>query len=1545
MRSALLLAALLALLALPSAAALSFSVSTGTSRYAINDTINITLSSDTDMNGTNITILLVNASNTSALFNRGLVAMNSTVNNGTNVTTTLAANVTKSGEYALVANFTFNSTNYTSSVTTKISRASTFVLSTNKASYAPAERINFTVKATDARGVGVASEAITVKLAYESNGTLVTNTSGTTNSAGEYASELTAPSNTDRYRLVVNDWLALKVFDVSAFEVVAFTGDSDASVKHRFGGNETVYVFVDLFSTGNRTRYTNSEYVSINITYPNGTSVSSTQTYSGSRINTTVVSALRGTYRVRVKPASLNANTDLTFIVQDFELRGSLEHATRGTTSTFFPSEEAVLVAAAYNVTSGEKLTLNLTNGSIWNLTVLNSRLEPLSTPSNTTNQTTAGYRFSFSVPAAPGLYYLQVSLNDTTTILDFAVRNASAEANPVDQEYKFKNVFVGNKQTIRIMALLSNATGNVNVTNVTLLEVRHVTGKDVTSGLTVTTNVTNVSGRAVGLVQFAAPQDAGWYFARVQVNGLYAAEARFLVKLYTVCAQLDGYKWFIGANDTASLTTKVSEAKDIGVVEGASGNVSASNASSSFGTVYGVFDCYGQYNTAVSGSSSAGNATANIRVAVSKVTNMQTSEDVTSKLSSLPSNTTDSSGKTSLVIPKPTNGWDSGEYLAELTLTDANNNTDKGFGRFAVRNFWVSIWPKQYSGYWKWFFGPTENFTFDVSSYNSTGTWYSYSQGGGAGDFCTVEKVFYHGDGAQWFWPPREVSSSTYTWTCTNQTNPANGRFNLTIVPSSAFKSGNYGVRLKINTTAGAKDTGDGWFAVKAYNTFLRSATSNYYDSWYKTPTETLNFTLDIANANATQFSCYWTACPASALTNDLINVTVKKILKYERWSPQDYAPSKYQAQVVNATAIANFSLNVTNGTANISLTPKAGAANTTWEAGSYSLVIEVSGPQGTDTATLWYEVRSFFADLQPWSTTTNRTVASFQTGQNITINATTASKPIWASTYGLNVTRYNTTITAAKLTYYDYLQNYRMVEVPVNFTPSQVNGTAIITVSTNTTLTVDRWYNLDLTFRDADGNEQAGSTSFQVKDFTFSVEKKNWQWEYTPSERIQLVARACGVDQYWCSSSTNYSGSPLNITVTNVFRSETWPYTPISGWSANTGRINSSNSSADINITQGSALSSGSYSAELTARYADGTGSAQRQSVWFQIRAFSFQANPSKWEFTASENITLNVSSDTAINITDVRLSCGYWPDQKAFVLGTNLTANSTTISVGTNFIKLSPSGTRWANGYCWGTLTASDGTNSETKTVSFTIKAFTLSTVAPNYYINSTQNYTITLTTDATRYLNISNLSLSVWDWGSIPLTLNTNYSLNATTIVGNGTVKFIPTGGAWPSYGSYSGSMTLVDMNDSSAQQSVWFSFYVPEPLSVSGYTSDSTGNWRAVNTSSSGRSVLYRATANKYNFTLGYFVPSPNVTIELLRIERETCVGNTTCSYSEISGVNVTGNTTTNANGVGYVNFTKSSDWAYGQHRLVFRANDTNTSTVNLNARTWMWVNS
>jgi len=1531
---------LLSLLFASPALAFSYSAYTNTHHYVINDTINVSAVADVSMNNTNVSIYLINSTN--YLFNNVTINMSLTAN------TTIIANVTKGGDYLLKTNFTFNTTYYETSILMKISKATTFVISTDKSVYDPAGKINFTVKATDKNSAGVSGESITVRMIYKANDSTITSASGTTDASGEFSGQLTAPSQTGTYRLVVNDWLATKVFDVSAFDLLVFTGDVSGNVKSSYGVNDTAYVFVDLLSN-NKTKYTNTESISVNITYPNGTSNSSTYTYSGTRLNTTADLSVNGTYNVQVQPASTARSIELSFKAQLFELRGSLESLTRGATTSFFPEETVTAVVKVYNVSSGEVSTRSFSNG-IWSITVLDSNLNLVNTTSNYSVKTSANeYKFNFTAPNTSSLYFVKIKLNNTEYFLDFTVKGTAAEATPVDSDYNFRNVFVGNKQKIRIITTLTNSTGAVNVTSIGAIEVRDQNGKNINSSLTMNASIVTYKGNAAGLIEFSAPSDSGWYFIKTIANSNFAADTQFLVKLYSVCAQLSGYRWFISASENAIMTLKITEAKDIGFVESIAGNKTASstNTTSGFGSMYGMQDCYGTAYSTVSGSSSQGNATSNVRVSVSKIINTQTFEDVTSKASSSVSNSSDSNGTVLVNITKPSNGWDSGSYIVEFTVRDQNNNTDKGWGFFNVKTLWINIWPKQYSGYWKWFFSPTENMSFDVFAYNSTNTWYSYNNANGVGDNCYLLDVFYQGDGTNWFWPPKPVSKSSYNWTCANTT-VGQGKFTLNVSgnTTSGFNTGYYMVRIKVNTTAGAFDTGDGWYSVKAYNVYMRSSTSNYYDTWYRNTTENVTFWVDITNATSTLYSCYWSVCPASERSPGQINVTVKKLIRYDQWQPIDYSSTKYNITINNGTVSAITTLNVSNGTANITLTPRSGSGSDAWETGYYSMVVEVSGPAGTETATGWFEIRSFFAELTTVNGNGSQYKSSFRPGQNITVNVSTTSKPKWLSSYySVNITNVNTTITGTKLSYYSPT-DYKMVSIPINYTPTTINGTTVVNVTSQTSLTGGYWYNLEMTLRDDSGNEQTAYTSFEIKQFTFSTQTSNWKWEFTNIENITLQAIVCDENNYYCYTGSTYTGSNVNVTVSNVYRTDSYPYSAVSGWTADSKQATSSTNNATINIQQTTAFKSGYYMAEVTAKFADGSGSTQRQNVWFSIKSYTLTALPIKYEFTMSEDVTIQFNSSTALTLSSAVISCGYYPSQTTYTLSSNLAANSTSISAGSTAIKLTPSGSIWTNGYCYGSVSATDGSDTLNTNIYFNMKGFTLTSYSNKYNILPNESLIINISTDSGRTINISNINITQWDYGNSYSysSSRSDLTLNTTQITTSGYINITFTAGNWPRYGWYSGQIDATDNTNANIRQNSWFGFSIPAPLTAWGTTQWPNGNYRTLNTSSSSQNNITIAMyVSKYNYTLGYYANAPNVNVSLIKIEREDC-SSSPCTYSQVSGITVTnGSSGSGTDSYAYINISKSSVWEYGGHRAFFFLNDTSSALTYNQSAAWFWV--
>ncbi|MBI2574139.1 MAG: hypothetical protein HYV78_01985 [Candidatus Wildermuthbacteria bacterium] len=921
----------------------------------------------------------------------------------------------------------------------------------------------------------------------------------------------------------------------------------------------------------------------------------------------------------------------------------------------------------------------------------------------------------------------MKIALNQSVINLDMKVGSTLTVATPVDQSYSLKNVFVGNKQTIRIITTLSNSTHSINATNVSVVSLKSSTGTDITSSTVFNTSLVDYNSGKAGLVEFSAPSAAGMYFIKTLINNNIVAETQFFMKLYTACVQLEGYRWFVSSNDDANLTIKVSEAQDIGLVDSLAGNSSDSTntaGSSSFGTVYGMHDCYSDYKTTASGTSSAGNNTANIRVAVIKITNTLNGEDVTTKVANLPNNNTDDNGKVSLRLTKPSGGWDGGTYVVELELRDKNNNTDKGFGAFQVKNMWINIWPKQISGVWKWYFSPTENMTFDVNAYNSTGTWYYYGQNDGVGDNCYLLDVFYQGNGAEWFWPPKQISTSKYTWECTNSISPAKGRFTLNITPSSAFDSGYYMVRVKVNTSAGVGDSGEGWLAIRAYNVYVKTGSSNYYDSWYRGVSDNVSVKVEVTNASSTSWECGWSDCPSGQRVADTLNVSVK-LLRYDQWPAKDYSTDKYNVTMSNSTSqnVSTRHINTTSGIVNITLIPNGGTAGTSWGTGYYSAAVTVDGPQGKEIGNYWFEIRSFFANLQTVKPGTLAQAYGYSTGQNITVNVSATNKPNWlgSSSYNVALTNVPVNITSMKLSYWDQTI-YQMREIPVVWSPNStttanptINATTTINVTATSDLTPGNWYNLEAIITDSSGNNQTGWASFQIKDFTFSTRTTNWKYNFNNSENITLEAAVCDGDTWWCDfSASSYSGNAVNVSVAKLMKSDSWPYTAVSGWSAEGIQVSSSNNGkGNITIVPTSNLSGGYYSAELSAKYASGSGSAVTSSVWFRIESFKLSGSAVKWEYEMSENASIRITPSSAATLSDVKLDCGYWPGTSYSLSGGTLSANSTSLSAGDNIIMLSPAGSgKWASGYCSGWATVTSGGESQTVYISFSMKAFTLS-----------------------------------------------------------------------------------------------------------------------------------------------------------------------------------------------------------------------------------------
>ena len=1659
-----------------SASALTYTGSADKIFYALGETINYTGASSEALN---TTVNLSLASSSGTILNSRNVSMN-----GLNFSTTMNASVSSSGDYLMNASFVFNNSTFVSAQLIKIYKSSKFTITTIKPTYSPGETINFTVKATDLDGNDVPNENVSVKIIYLNNDTNLTATkNGLTDSKGEYSSTFTAPSATDFYRLVVNGWATIKVIEVGSFEIVSFPGDANGNSKFKFAVGETAYLFLDLF-TLNKTKYTNSESISFNITYPNATSTIATQTYSGNRTNTSFVASINGTYTIRISVVSVSKTVEFTFDASTYDLRAQTFSPLRGFTNIFFPNDTVNLVVKVYNVSSGQTLTNNFTAGT-WQVSLLDSDLNLLQSISNSTSMNSLyQYRFNFSAPSSVGVYFLKAALNQSEIIIDLIVQDVSAEAIPVDQDYNFKDFFISGKHTVRVITTLGNYSGSINVTNVTVSQVLNSSGYDITSSLSFNTSTIAYKGARAGLIEFAAPPDADWYVIKTLSNSKYSASAWFLVKTYSVCANLAGYKWFVSGSSDVSLNVRVTTVQDIGFIEGL-GGISGKHGgeaegvgegNTSFGTMYGMGYCGG------------GNASSSVQVEVTKVFNTLTLEDYTLKLSSLPSGTTDSTGNVVLNITKPSSGWDTGWYGVEFKMKDQTNKTDRGFGGFNVKNLWINVWPKQVGGFWRWYFGPTENFTFDIFAYNSSSDWYWYGTGQGVGDNCYLNGIFYSGDGSEWFWPPKELSSSTYTSTCTG----SSGRFNLTITPSSAFKSGYYTVRVKVNTTSGLGDVGEGSIAIKVYNVWVKSSSSNWYDSWYKTTNEQLNFTVDVTYANDTSWSCGWSTC--NSKIGDNINISVKSLQKYENYKPQAYSTTRYNATLSNYTGsggggsvaltqnvfnVSNISLtsvnitlannsfntsvaitipkNATNNITSATMTVKgyqvnntfptslavvlqgsnmfntsnlsssnvtsfvtalnngisgcaanaggnctavfnvssstagivelsnltinynltaqntstsgsnlwwtnttSGGAivtlnpNGTWQSGYYQLVVEVFGPSGSETSTNWFEVRPFFVDVVPVNQNGTNTWA-YSSGDTIRLNISAANKPSWMrySVYSnTSFTYSNATIKSMKLQYYNPT-NWQMTNVSISsYSPISISGITMVNLTTESLSSGS--YNFEVTLNDSTGNEATGYGWFEVRNFRLSAQTNNWKWIFLPNETISIRAAACSATTWWCDPTSNtYSGKTVNITVSKLARTNTWPYTNVSGWTATSGQITNSSGTSTLNITPTSRLSSGYYMAELTGRYVDGSGSSETATVWFSIQSFSFTAYATKGEFAANENLTVGITADQQINITDIQISCGQWPNYKSYRLNDNLRVNQSSVSAGTRGLSINVTSGSWGAGWCSGQITASDPADSsstQTQWLSFNVKTFTLEVQPVRYVIVKNETPSLRIISDRT--LILSDLNLTRWDYvgGTSQQTfykLNTNLTANTSSVAANSHIRFNISSN-WTN-GYHSGQITLSDPSDSSLSSSAYFYFQVYDIVYGYGYSS----TWPLyINTTTIPLDVYaFRYNSSSTNIWWP-FDGAANINITVLEIKRENCAS-WPCTYttlstslynstSVLSTVNVTGNGTASANSA-RINITRTSGtWDTQGHQITILLRDA-ASGETTNASAWFWA--
>lgn len=1517
-RAFLVLAALILTLVLSPANsfALTYYGYTEKNLYEKNTLINYTAYADVNLSA-NVSVSLINMTT-------------GTVYNYTNVSATqnyftasLNASVTNSGEYVIRSEFAYNGTRYINDMIVKISGASHFSIFADRVSYSPGEAINFTVKAQDSSKLDVPDEFVAVKLSYM-NYTPITQTSGATSGAGEFSSSLTAPSSSGNYILSANDWLAYTTIAVGGFDMISYSGDITGSVKYKYGLNEDGYIYVDLL-TSNKTKYSGAlETISMNITYPSGASNATSATYQGAKWNYSLRLNESGSYSVNASVVSnalgITKYMSFNFSAAIYEIKTSVKNS-RGT-NIFFPNETVPISAKVYNSSSGEIMSSNFSGG--WSLELLNYNGSIAMNISNSTGRgSDNSYSFSFLANMTPGNYYVRIRLNQSETSDDVIMQDHDAQAMPVDQDYQFKNIFIPGKNNARILTTLMNASGDMNVTGISVLSIKKSGSGNIKNRLSINTSLVDYKLSRAGLVEFAPPVDAGWYYAKMLVNNRYIAETWFSVKVYATCSQLSGYKWFVGSGEDASLQVTVYAAQETGFMESIGGKdgtqgSQATGGGSSFGSMYGMPSCSGGGNS-TGGNSTSGNVSANVQVTVAKITNVLTSEDYTKKLSSLPTGTTNSNGNVTLNITKPSGGWSGGSYIVELDLKDNNNNTDKGFASFNVKSFWINVWPQQTSGYWIWYFGPRQNFTFNVYSYNSTNTWGSYNSwyNSGVGDNCSVANVYYQGSGGEWFWPPKQIEASKYNSTCAG----SQGKFNLTVVPNSAFKSGSYMVRVRVNTSTDA-DVGDGWFSVKIYNVYLKSNTSNYYDSWYIGSGSNASFRFEITYANNTDWSCGWDPSRACAnRVNETLNVTITKVLRSDNWMPAEYAGWKYNASVINGTGVVSYgSMNITAGNGTIVLIPKGGTGNSSWESGYYNVIVDVTGSEGTETGYAWFESRPFFVEATPVNNSAGYPSKwRYKSTDTITLNVSAASKPSWMKYYssysGASYQYSDANITSISLSRYDY-STWRMQNVSVtNYTPSIISGVTVVNI-TPASLQPGS-YNLEITLRDNQSNVGKGYAWFEVRDFTLSAQTANWKWKFNNSENITLAVMACDADTWWCSGS-GLTGVAVNVT--KVQRTGTWPYTDVAGWASNSSNTTANGAGLNVYRASGS-WDSGYYTAEVTGTYNNIT---QTANVWFEIESFSMNVWANKWEYTMRENVSLSVQLGKDVTISNVSVNCGNWPSYQTYSYASGtLNVSPTSLSSGTSNITFIPSSGKWPSGYCNGQITASAGGETKTQWFSFNVQPVRVSVNNYNSKYNFLKNESVLLAVNPQQAINFTmNMTLWPYDGGSssgIVYAQNLNFTVNATNIsrINADSILNITPNGTWR-YGSYSGQMTVYASDDASSFSTVWFNFYVQPPYSlwISPYY-----------VNKSVRSQNF--TAYVYSNT-GANATSLNITLLAIKYWPSSCYYN--CNYQFDTDWNAT-NATTNSNGQAMINITRGSDWSSTYNYLTFAITDA-SETVN-----------
>ncbi len=988
-------------------------------------------------------------------------------------------------------------------------------VSSEKSRYNPSQSMNVEVEA-----IKIISDRILHIANVTANGTLRSTSKAilqsfncTTGTNGKCIVSLTAPSSYGNYFLELNNFKTFGSFSVIPFTYSMYMKDEfGKSLKNVFALNEQAKVEVTVSNASTSDVYTFSGYIvdssGTNVMTINSTTLNSGNDFTNAFLFTVnSINYAYGTYTAYVsvtKTGDGTINSTTSFKVQDWTLSTNKRSSKSGFEYAYSSFANKTLFFETYPTyrTNGTVIVgINVSSFSV----TLKDKLDNTIQKNNVTWNASCGqegcYEYNLSSPGTIDEYTIYISSaydgSVQTVTRNINIIDGFLEAQSTDKNGNLKDLFGTNEYVYLTLTAYNRSNAQFNLSDAEVFTVSYMNGTQVTYTQVAYNAVNSSNGinewgwnATNQRIKLDAPKIGGVYDAFIfGDNRTMGTTAKFILNPYTACVvpkDTPGevtsgyyYVWQFKTTDTIYFELQLTQA------DNPLGRATASNSTAGNSSGQGS-----QCTVDTASQQTITNAT----ITILEVKNTESGVVQSINLSESTCQAKDNTGGYSCTA-KPLDRWEGGVSTVKFRLQGQDGTEDVVYGRFEARSFYLYGWPQT------WQNGPTSNLTLYVQLYEAGSGW--WGNGGGLSGTVTLKRIEYQGSNGEWIWPPVDYD---YNVSAVNSSSITGGTGTINVpvtnTPAGAWKNGYYRAVLEGRTSNGDVDYGYAWFGIKqwdVYGTPVECTASNCQYKNYFNSRDNITMYIKISQAGAYSYSYL-----GGQGIGGTVNVSVKKINDCRKWPCKELNSSTYTSSVITVNASSPWYWNADiSGESDyfIYLNKTSG----TWGNGYYSVVLDVNG---SDTGSGWFNTIPFYIAIRPTDVNGSNYKYNIKNNENMYFNvSTTRDYKGYYAVY--NKTDYiNTTLEGANLRVWDEtLWETREYLYPqhFNFSPTGINGTALLNVSFNNGSWPSGYYSGELNLK----NSQNETTS-------------NWLWFRVKPFRVQIDRGSYNIDDDQCTNGT---------------------------------------------------------------------------------------------------------------------------------------------------------------------------------------------------------------------------------------------------------------------------------------------------------------------------------------------------------------------------------------------------------------------------------------